>query len=150
MGLLEQISADIGAAMKAKDAARLDALRAAKTAITLKEVEAGKPLADPDAAKVIETLVKQRKDAIELFQKGGRDELADKDRAQIAVLESYLPKPPTREELLAAIDAAIAETGVKDQKQQGLVIKTVMGKLAGRRVDGKEVAQMIGAKLRGG
>src|SRR4051812_21564020 len=118
MGLLEKISQDIVAAMKAKDAAKLDALRAAKTAITLKEVEAGKPLDDAASAKIVETLIKQRRDAIELFAKGGRDELAEKDRAQVIVLESYLPKPPTREGLQAAVDAAIAETGAKEPKQQ--------------------------------
>jgi uncharacterized protein YqeY len=149
MGLLDRISGDIGAAMKAKDAARLDALRAAKTALTLREVEAGGPLADAEAAKVLETLVKQRREAIELFLKGGRPELAAKDQAQIAVLESYLPRAPSREELVAAVDAAIAETGAREPKQQGIVMKAVMAKLAGRRADGKEVAALVAERLRG-
>ena len=148
MALGERISADITAAMKAKDAARLDALRAAKTAITLREVDSGKPLSDADAAKVLEVLIKQRKEAVELFRKGGRDELAAKDEAQIAVLESYLPKGLSRDELLAIVGDAIAETGAKEPKQQGIVMKAVMAKLAGRRADGKEIAQIVAEKLK--
>ncbi len=148
MPLTEKIGADIGAAMKQKDAARLDALRAAKTALTLKEVEAGKPLDDAAAGKVIEILIKQRKEAVEMFRKGGREELAKKDEAQIAVLESYLPKGLGREELLAIVDAAIAETGAREPKQQGVVMKAVMAKLAGQRADGKEVSGLVAERLR--
>ncbi len=148
MGLTDRIAADILAAMKTKDAPRLDALRAAKTALTNREIEAGKALADAEAAKVLETLIKQRREAVELYRKGGRNELAAKDEAQIAVLEGYLPKGLSREELLAAIDAAIGETAAKEPKHQGLVMKAVMAKLAGKRVDGREVAQIVSERLR--
>lgn len=147
MALAERINADILTAMKAKDAARLDALRAAKTAL-VKAEDAGKALDDAAAAKVIEILIKQRREAVELYRKGGREELATKDEAQIAVLEGYLPKPVSREELAKAVEAAIAETGAKEPKQQGLVMKAVMGKLAGQRVDGKEVSQMVAERLK--
>lgn len=148
MGLVEKIAADITAAMKAKEAGKLDALRGAKAALQLKEVEAKRPLADAEAAKVIETLIKQRREAVEMFEKGGRQELAEKDRAQIAVLESYLPQGLSKAELEAAVASAVAETGAREPKQQGLVMKAVMAKLAGARVDGKEVAALVAAKLR--
>jgi len=150
MSLMEKISADIGAAMKARDAARLDALRAAKSTLMLKEVEAGKPLDDPSALNLIETLVKQRREAVFMYRTGGREDLAQKDEAQIAVLEGYLPSALSRDDLLAVIDSAIAETGAKEPKQQGLVMKTVMAMLKGRRADGKEVAQLVGERLKGG
>jgi len=148
MGLTERISADITAAMKAKDAARLDALRLAKTELTKREIEAGKPLPDADAAKVLEMLIKQRREAIELFRKGGREELAAKDAGQLAVLEEYLPKGLTRDEIAAAVAAAIAETGATEPRQQGIVMKAVMARLAGQRFDGKEVASLVSAQLR--
>jgi uncharacterized protein YqeY len=147
MALSDRISADLTAAMKAKDAAQLDALRAAKTALTLREVEAGAPLGDAEAAKVLETLIKQRREAVEMYRKGGRDDLAARDEAQIAVLDRYLPKALSREEIARAVDAAIAETGASGPRQQGLVMKAVMAKLAGGRVDGKEVAGIVAEKL---
>jgi uncharacterized protein YqeY len=149
MALTERIAADITAAMKQKDAARLDALRAAKAALMKAEVDTGKPQGDPEATKILEMLIKQRKEAVELFRKGGREELAAKDEAQIAVLEAYLPKALSRDELAAVIDAAIAETGAKEPKQQGLVMKAVMAKLAGKRFDGKEVSGLVSEKLKG-
>jgi uncharacterized protein YqeY len=148
MSLTDRISADIGAAMKAKDAPRLDALRGAKSALTLREVEAGKALSDADAAKVLETLIKQRREAVEMFRKGGREDLAAADEAQIAVLQAYLPAAVPRDRLLAIVEDAIAETAAKEPKHQGLVMKAVMAKLAGQRVDGKEVAQIVSERLR--
>jgi len=148
MTLVEKIAADITAAMKAKEAAKLEALRGAKSALQLKEIEAARPLTDAEAAKILETLIKQRKEAVEMFEKGGRQELADKDKGQIVVLESYLPKGVTREALEAAVAAAVAETNATEPKHQGAVMKAVMAKLAGARVDGKEVAALVSAKLK--
>lgn len=148
MSLVDRINADIGPAMKQKDALRLDALRAAKSALMNKEIADGKPLSEGDAAKVVEMLIKQRKEAVELYRKGNREELATKDEAQIAVLEAYLPKALGRDELAAIVDEAIAETGAKEPKQQGVVMKAVMAKLGGRRVDGKEVAGIVSEKLK--
>jgi uncharacterized protein len=148
MALVERINTDITAAMKSKDAARLDALRGAKTALMNKEIEAGKALTDADAGKILEMLIKQRKEAVEMFRKGGREELAAKDEAQIAVLEAYLPKGLSREDLEKVVTDAIAETAAKEPKHQGIVMKAVMAKLAGQRVDGKEVSQLVSEKLR--
>lgn len=119
MSLAERISADLTAAMKAKEGARLDALRAAKTALTLREVEAKGALADAEAAKVIEALVKQRREAVEMFCKGGREDLAAADEAQIAALKAYLPAAVPREKILEAIDAPIAETAAGSPGKRG-------------------------------
>jgi uncharacterized protein YqeY len=148
MSLADRINADLAPAMKAKDVVRLEALRAAKTALMNKEIADGKPLAEGDAAKVLEMLIKQRREAVELFRKGAREELAAKDEAQIAVLEAYLPKAMSRDELASIVDAAIADTASKEPKHQGIVMKAVMAKLAGKRVDGKEVSAIVAEKLK--
>jgi uncharacterized protein YqeY len=134
MAIVEQIDKDLVAAMKAKEALRLSVVRMMKAALKNKQIELGKPLEDADAVAVLRTLVKQRHDSVEQFRKGGRDELADKEEAEIKIIEGYLP-------------AAITETGAATPKELGKVMKAVMAKLAGKNVDGKHVNEKVRAKL---
>ena len=133
--------------MKAKDSARLSALRMLKTAITNKGVEKGHNLDDGEVLQVISSLVKQRKDSIEQFSKAGRTDLVNKETAEIAVLETYLPPAATAQEIDAAVADAIAETGAASSKDIGKVMKAVMPKLAGRSADGKAVNEAVRRKL---
>src|SRR5215475_15086176 len=123
MSLAEKIQMDIVAAMKARDDFRLSVLRMVKAAIQLKEVEKIRKLDDNESIQLLQTLVKQRKESIEQFTKGGRPELADKETKELAILESYLPAAATVEEMDAAIDKAIAETSANSMKQMGAVVK---------------------------
>ena len=134
-------------AMKARDEARLGALRLIKTALKKHEVDSMKPLDEATEIQVMKSLVKQRQEAAEMFRKGGRPELADKEEAELRVVESYLPAAPTGEEIEAAIAAALAETGVTALKQMGVVMKAAQAKLAGKRVDGKALSEMVRARL---
>ena len=147
MTLTEQVNADIAAAMKAKDAARLSALRMVKAAIMNKEVEKGRGLEDAEVLQVLGSLVKQRRDSIDQFAKAGRTDLVDKETAEIAVLETYLPPAATAEEIDAAVAAAIAETGAASPKDMGKVMKAVMPKLAGKNADGKTINEAVRRKL---
>jgi uncharacterized protein YqeY len=147
MTLTEQVNADISAAMKAKDAARLSALRMVKAAIMNKEVEKGRGLEDAEVLQVLGSLVKQRRDSIDQFAKAGRTDLVDKETAEIAVLETYLPPAATAEEIDAAVAAAIAETGAASPKDMGKVMKAVMPKLAGKNADGKTINEAVRRKL---
>jgi uncharacterized protein len=147
MLLRDKVNADIGAAMKAKDAARLSALRMMKAAITNKGVEKGRDLDDAEVLQVLASLVKQRRDSIDQFSKAGRTDLVDKETAEIAVLEQYLPPAASPEEIDAAVAAAIAETGAASAKDMGKVMKAVMPKLAGRHADGKAVNEAVRRKL---
>ena len=147
MKLLDRIGQDITAAMKSRDQARLSALRMAKAALMNKEVEKGRPLEEPESEQVIGSLIKQRRDSVEQFTKGGRAELAAKETAEIAVLEAYLPPPLDPAELEQAVDAVIAETGASGAKDMGRVMKGVMGRLAGRTVDGKVVNEIVRRRL---
>jgi uncharacterized protein YqeY len=147
MPLIDTISHDIAAAMRAKDQLRLGALRMAKAALMNREVEKGRPLDDAESQQVIASLLKQRRDSIEQFKKFGRDELARKEQAEIAVLETYVPPPASPEDVEAAIAAAIAETGAASPKDVGKVMKAVMPKLAGMTVDGKTVNELVRRKL---
>ena len=149
MKLLDRIGQDITAAMKSRDQARLSALRMAKAALMNKEVEKGRPLEEPESEQVIGSLIKQRRDSVEQFTKGGRAELAAKETAEIAVLEAYLPPPLDPAELEQAVDAVIAETGASGAKDLGRVMKGVMGRLAGRTVDGKVVNEIVRRRLGG-
>ena len=150
MPLNEKIAADLTAAMKAKDALRLSALRMLKTAVTNKGmVEKGRDLEDAEVLQVVATLVKQRRDSVEQFTKAGRTDLADKETAEIAILEHYLPPAISAEEIEAAVDAAIAETGASSAKDMGKVMKAVMPKLAGKNADGKAVNDAVRRKLGG-
>ena len=147
MALVEDVNRAIADAMKAKDAARLVALRMLKAAFMNREVERGRPLDENEARQVVSGLVKQRRDSIEQFTKGGRTDLADKETAEIAVLEAYLPPAVDAGELEKAVDAAIASTGAASAKDMGRVMKAVMADLAGKTVDGKAVNELVRRKL---
>ena len=149
MKLIERIGQDITAAMKARDAGRLSALRMAKAALMNREVEKGRPLEESEAEQVMASLIKQRRDSIEQFTKGGREDLVARERAEIAVLEAYLPPPVDAAELERAVDAAVAETGATSAKDLGRVMKAVMNGLAGRTVDGRLVNELVRRRLGG-
>src|SRR5512134_3425720 len=143
MALIDTISRDIAEAMRAKDQVRLGALRMAKAALMNREVEKGRALDEAEAQQVIASLLKQRRDSIEQFTKFGRDELARKEQAEIAVLEVYVPPAASQEEIDNAIAEAVAETGAASPKDVGKVMKTVMPKLAGKTVDGRTVNELV-------
>jgi uncharacterized protein YqeY len=147
MALLDRIQGDITAAMRAKDEARLSAVRMIKAALKKHEVDSMKPLDEATEMQVLNTLVKQRREAADMFRKGGRAELADKEEAELKLIESYMPAAPTDEEIDAAIAAALAETGVTSAKQMGVVMKAAQAKLAGKRVDGKALSERVRGKL---
>jgi hypothetical protein len=147
MSLEQTLSADIVTAMKAKDQTRLTALRMLKTALTNKSIEKGRTLEPAEELQVVSTLVKQRRDSIEQFTKGGRQDLADKEQAEIAVLNGYLPAAATDDDVAAAVSAALAETGATSAKDMGKVMKAVMAMLAGKTVDGRKVSEAVKAKL---
>jgi len=149
MALVEDVSRAMTAAMKAKDAPRLSALRMLKAALMNREAERGRALDDNEARQVVSTLVKQRRDSIEQFTKGGRKDLADKETAEVAILESYLPAAVDASELEQAVDSAIASTGATSAKDMGKVMKAVMTGLAGKTVDGKAVNELVRRKLAG-
>ena len=147
MSLSTTISNHIAAAMKAKDAARLSALRMLKAAIMNKGVEKGRDLDDAEVLQVIASLVKQRRDSIEQFSNAGRTDLVDKETAELGVLMAYLPAAATPEEIDAAVADAIAETGASTPKDMGRVMKAVMPKLAGKNADGRAVNDAVRRKL---
>jgi uncharacterized protein YqeY len=147
MALVEDVNRAITEAMKAKDAQRLVALRMLKAAFMNREVERGRALDENEARQVVSALVKQRRDSIEQFTKGGRKDLADKETAEIVVLESYLPPAIDAGELETVVDAAIASTGAASAKDMGKVMKAVMAELAGKTVDGKAVNEIVRRKL---
>jgi hypothetical protein len=151
MSLIEQIQKDIVTAMKAKDEARLSTLRMVKSALHLRQVEKMAPLDDKESQAVLAMLIKQRKDSVEQFTKGGRQEMADKEAAEIIVIESYLPKAAGEAEVVAGVKAAIAELGAPTMKDMGTVMKTAMAKFnaAGMRVDGKMVSEIVKKELAG-
>jgi uncharacterized protein YqeY len=133
--------------MKARDEERLSALRMIKSALKKHEIDSMKALDEGAEMQVLNTLVKQRRDSIEMFRKGNRRELAEKEEKELRLIESYLPAAPTDAEVQAAIDAAIAETGVSSLKQMGVVMKAAQARLAGKRVDGKALSEKVRAKL---
>ena len=147
MTLNEQIAADITAAMKAKDAGRLSALRMLKAAVMNKGVEKGRDLDDAEVLQVVASLVKQRRDSIEQFKSAGRNDLVEKESGELTILEQFLPPAASAEEIDAAVTAAIAETGAATQKDMGKVMKAVMPKLAGKNADGKAVNEAVRRKL---
>jgi uncharacterized protein YqeY len=147
MTLKQQIISDMTAAMKAQDAARTSTLRMVKAAITNREKEGNGELTDEDVQKLLRSQVKQRRDSVEQFEKGGRQELADKEKAEIAVIEAYLPQAASQEEIDQAVAAAITETGASSMKEMGGVMKAVMAKLAGRNADGKMVSETVKKQL---
>ena len=147
MSLEKTLSADIVTAMKAKDANRLPALRMLKTALTNKSIEKGRALDDAEELQVVSTLVKQRRDSIEQFTKGGRPDLAAKEEAEIVILNGYQPAAASDEDVAAAVAASIAETGASSAKDMGKVMKATMAALAGKTVDGKKISEAVKAKL---
>ena len=149
MSMNDQVGADIAAAMKARDASRLSALRMLKAAVMNKGVEKGRDLDDAEVLQVIASLVKQRRDSIEQFTNAGRTDLVEKETAELKVLQAYLPAAATAEEIDAAVKEAIAETGASSVKDMGKVMKAVMPKLAGKNADGKAVNEAVRRTLGG-
>jgi uncharacterized protein YqeY len=148
MPLLDQIQKDMIAAMKSRDdQLRLDALRMIKTALKKHEVDSMKPLDEPTELQILNMLVKQRHEAADMFRKGNRPELADKEEAELKIIESYMPSSPTDAEMDSAVAAALAETGSTSIKQMGVVMKAAQAKLAGKRVDGKALSERVRSKL---
>jgi len=139
----DQVGTDITAAMKARDASRLSALRMLKAAVMNKSVEKGRDLDDAEVLQVVASLVKQRRDSIEQFTNAGRTDLVEKETAELKVLQAYLPAAATPEEINAAVAEAIAETGASSPKDMGKVMKAVMPKLAGKNADGKAVNDAV-------
>lgn len=147
MQLTDKVNAQITAAMKAKNAPRLSTLRMMKAAMMNKGVEKGRDLEDAEVLQVVSSLVKQRRDSIEQFSKAGRTDLAEKETAEIVVLEEYLPPAATAEEIDTAIAAAVTETGAASPKDIGKVMKAVMPKLAGKNADGRTINESVRRKL---
>ena len=147
MSLTERIVADITAAMKAKEQERLGTLRMAKAALMNRKIEKGGELDEEEEQKVLQSLVKQRRDSVDQYEKAGRSELAEKETAEIAVLEEYLPQAASQEEIDRAVEEAIAETGASSMKDMGNVMKSAMTRLAGKNADGKMVSETVKAKL---
>ncbi len=134
-------------AMKAKDEARLSAVRMIKSALQKHEIDSMKPLDEGSEMQIMNTLLKQRRESADLFRKGGREELAAKEEAEILIIQSYLPAAATESELQQAVTAAIAETGATSAKQMGIVMKAAQAKLAGKRADGKVLSELVKQRL---
>ena len=147
MSISEQVQKDMVEAMKARDERRLSTLRMMKSALKNKEIDKRAALDDREALQVLGTLIKQRKDSIEQFTKGGRQDLADKEVAEIMLIETYMPKAIGEEEIAATVRAVIAEMGSPTIKDMGAVMKNVMAKFAGARVDGKVVSDTVKKEL---
>ena len=147
MTLAEDVNRAITGAMKSKDQPRLSTLRMLKTALMNREIERGRALDDSESLQVVSSLVKQRRDSIEQFVKGGRQDLVDKETAEIVILESYLPPAVDAADLERVVDTAIASTGATSSKDMGKVMKAVMAELAGKTVDGKAVNELVRRKL---
>jgi uncharacterized protein YqeY len=151
MPLVDQIQKDIVTAMKAKEEARLSTLRMIKSALQLKAVDKMAPLDDKESQAVLATLIKQRKESVEQFTKGGRQEMADKEAAEITLIEAYLPKAASEADVVAGVKAVIAEMGSPTMKDMGTVMKNVMARFQGAdmRVDGKMVSEAVKKELAG-
>lgn len=151
MSLIEQIQQDITAAMKAREEQRLSTLRMVKTALKNREIDKMAPLDEKESQAVLSTLIKQRKESVEQFTKGGRQEMADKEAAEIVLIETYLPKAAGEAEIVAGVKAVIAEMGAPTMKDMGTVMKNAMARFsgAGMRVDGKVVSDVVKRELAG-
>jgi uncharacterized protein YqeY len=148
MPLSDQLQKDLVAAMKAKDEMRLSTVRMIKSALQkANSADLSKPLDDAAEQQLLKSLVKQRTDAADMFRKGGREELAVKEEAERTIIESYLPAAASEEDVQAAVDAAIVETGATSAKQMGLVMKAAQARLAGRTVDGKSLSEKVKSRL---
>lgn len=149
MALLETIEQHMREAMKARDEARLSALRMIKSALTKHRADTAKPLDEKAELQVLHMLVKQRREAAEAFRKGGREDLAAREEAELSLIESYMPAPASEQEMDAAVEAAIAETGASSPKQMGAVMKAAQARLAGKRVDNRLLSDKVRARLGG-
>src|SRR6476659_5968463 len=149
MTLAEKIVSDLTASMKAQDAARTSTLRMVKAAMMNRQIEKGGPLDDEEISMLLLSLVKQRRDSIEQYQKAGRQELVDKETAEIEVIEAYLPQAASREEIEAVVVAAIASTEASSMKDMGKVMKAAQAALAGKNADGRVVSEIVKSKLGG-
>ena len=147
MSLSKQIVTDLTAAMKAQDAARTSTLRMVKAAMMNRQIEKGSELDDEDMQKLLRSLVKQRRDSIEQYEKAGRQELVEKEQAEIDVINTYLPQAASREEIEQAVAAAIAQTGASSMKDMGGVMKAVQAALAGKNADGRTISEVVKARL---
>ncbi|MBK6749159.1 MAG: GatB/YqeY domain-containing protein [Pyrinomonadaceae bacterium] len=147
MSLTETIIADLTAAMKAKDADKLSTLRMVKANLMNRKIDKGGDLTDDEVLKALQSLVKQRRDSIEQYEAAGRNELAAKEKSEIAVIEVYLPQAATQDEVNAAVEAAAAETGASSMKDMGTLMKAAMALLAGKSADGKMVSEAVKARL---
>lgn len=147
MSLRERIVSDMTAAMKARDAARTSTLRMVKAALMNREIEKGGELSEEELTKALQSLVKQRRDSVEQYEKAGRAELAAKEREEIAVIEEYLPRAATPEEIERAVAEAVAEVGATSIKQMGAVMKAAQSKLAGKSADGRALSEVVKGTL---
>jgi uncharacterized protein YqeY len=150
MSLKQRITNDLTASMKAKEAARTSTLRMVKAALSNREIEKGGELAEEEVTKLLQSLVKQRRDSIEQYERAGREELAAKERAEISVIEEYLPQAATREEIERAVEEAVGETGASSPKEMGAVMKAALARLAGRPADGRTVSEIVKSRLQKG
>lgn len=147
MALLDRLQTEMVTAMKAKDEARLGTLRMMKTALKKHEVDSMKPLDEATEMQILNMLIKQRRESADMFRKGNREELAAKEEAELAMIETYLPAAPSDEELTQAIESAVSETGASSSKDMGKVMKAAQAKLAGKRVEGKVLSERVKARL---
>jgi uncharacterized protein YqeY len=147
MALLDRIQKDMVQAMKAKEESRLSVLRMMKSALQKQQIDSMKPLNEASEMQVMNTLLKQRRESVDLFRRGGREELARKEEAELSIVEEYLPSAPTQVEIEEAVSGAIAETGATSQKQMGAVMKAAQAKLAGKRIVGKVLSEMVKQRL---
>ncbi|WHZ30168.1 MAG: Transamidase GatB domain protein [Nitrospira sp.] len=147
MSLSDRLTEDLKLAMKSRDQLRMDVIRMIKAAVLNKEVELKRDLDDAEMSRVMTTLVKQRRESVEQFEKAQRIELAAKERKEIEIIESYLPKPLSPQELESIVVSAVEETGSRSLKDMGTVMKAVMTRLAGQSIDGKQVSDLVKSKL---
>jgi hypothetical protein len=147
MSLKQQIISDLTSSMKAQDAPRTSTLRMVKAAVMNREIEKGGELDNEEMVKLLRSLVKQRRDSVEQYEKGGRQELADKEKTEIDVIEAYLPQGASRDEIEAAVSAAISETSAESMKDMGKVMKAAQAALAGKNADGRAISEIVKAKL---
>ena len=147
MSLRDRLTEDLKHAMKARDQLRMDVIRMIKAAVLNKEVELKKDLDDAEMSRIMTTMIKQRKESVEQYEKGNRTELAAKERQEISIIESYLPEALSPEQLTQIVEEVIRESGANSAKDRGAVMKGVMARLAGRPVDGKQVSDLVRSKL---
>jgi uncharacterized protein YqeY len=147
MSLRDRLTEDLKHAMKSRDQLRVDVIRMIKAAVLNKEVELKKDLDDAEMSRVMTTMIKQRKESVEQFEKGNRAELAAKERQEITIIETYLPRPLAPDQLAGVVEAVIRDTGATSAKDMGAVMKAVMARLAGQPVDGKQISDLVRSKL---